>query len=230
MLVTHPHSWIVTTKPSHKTRVMVRLKKKTPMRERLMSLDYSMLARSEIKESFCKEVFDNYNTNDSNIPKYTKLANVVKTATTRTLPKRKRTQPEWFKEAEDELVPLIEKRNAAMKAFFNRRTRSNAKSLKTIRKTFKSTIQKAKNNWIEAKRNELDFGNAVKGTKHCWEALKQLRNGLCRMRPSAEKNMTKEDGSRCKTPGENAEVFRGHFQNLYGVPPTCDEIISETIP
>ena len=80
-----------------KIRVMVRLKKKTPMRERLILLDYSMLARSEIKESFCKEVFDNYNTNDSNIPKYTKLANAVKTATTRTLPKKKRTQPGWFK-------------------------------------------------------------------------------------------------------------------------------------
>ena len=134
-----------------KIRVMVPLKKKTTMRERLMSVDYSMLTRSEINEYFCKEVFDNYNTNDSNIPKYTKFANAVKTATTRTT--RKRNQPGWFKQAEEELVRIIEKRNAATKAFFNRRNRSNAKSLKTIRKTFKSTIQKAKNNWIEAKRN-----------------------------------------------------------------------------
>ena len=42
--------------------------------------------------------------------------------------------------------------------------------------------------------------------------------------------MKKEDGTLCKTAEENAEVFRDHFQKLYGLPPRYDEQIIYLVP
>ena len=67
------------------------------------------------------------------------------------------------------------------------------------------------------------------GTKCCWDALTQLRNGLSKTRPSNERTMKKWDGSLCKTPQENSDVFHTHFHNLYGLPPKYDAIVIEAI-
>ena len=72
--------------------------------------------------------------------------------------------------------------------------------------------------------------SAVTGIKGCWDALKELRNGLSKTRPSSEKTMKKEDGTLCKTAEENAEVFRSHFQKLYGQPPVYDRGVIDLIP
>ena len=42
--------------------------------------------------------------------------------------------------------------------------------------------------------------------------------------------MRKEDGTLCETAEENAEVFRSHFQKLYGQPPVYDESIINLLP
>ena len=212
-----------------KVRIMLRLKKKTPMRRILTLLDYSVLSENEKKDSFIKDVLEKYNSND-NASKYTKLAEAVKVTATKSLPKKQKPQPSWFKDAEDQLLSFIKRRNTAMEAFFKRRTRSNARTLRASRKTVKSAVICAKNNWIKSKHSELNFASATRGTKHCWDALAQLRKGLSRTRPSAEKCMKKEDGSLCKTPEENAEVFRNHFHKLYSIPPKCDMSIADTIP
>ena len=39
----------------------------------------------------------------------------------------------------------------------------------------------------------------------------------------------KEDGSKCSTPEENAEVFRSHFEKLYGRTPTFDPTVIDLI-
>ena len=44
-------------------------------------------------------------------------------------------------------------------------------------------------------------------------------------RPAAEKTTKKSDGSLCKNPEENAEVFREHFKQLYGRNPMFDATI-----
>ena len=42
--------------------------------------------------------------------------------------------------------------------------------------------------------------------------------------------MKKEDGTLCKTAEENAEVFRSHFEKLYGQPPVYDRSVIDIIP
>ena len=43
----------------------------------------------------------------------------------------------------------------------------------------------------------------------------ELKNGLAKTRPSAEKMMKKADGSICKTAIENREVFKAHLEDLF---------------
>ena len=212
-----------------KVRIMRRLKKKTPVRQRLSLLDYTVLSDNDRNKSFCRTVLQNYNTNE-NTSIYTRLAEAVIQTATKDLPKKQKPQPGWFQQAEDKLMPIIMKRNSATKMFFKRRSRSNAAALKASRKTLKSAILNAKNSWIKTKHNDLNGSSSFRGTKGCWDALSDLRNGLSKTRPSNEKAMKKADGSLCKTPEENAEVFREHFHKLYSLPPRCDLSVAETIP
>ena len=67
------------------------------------------------------------------------------------------------------------------------------------------------------------------GTKRCWDAVSALRKGLSKCRPSTEKAMRKPDGTLCTTPAENAEVFRSHFEQLYGRPPVYDQTVLDLL-
>ena len=49
-----------------------------------------------------------------------------------------------------------------------------------------------------------------------WDALKKLKAGLMKTRPAPPLKMKKADGTRCTTPEQNADVFKCHFEKLYG--------------
>ena len=51
-----------------------------------------------------------------------------------------------------------------------------------------------------------------------------------RTRPAPPTKMKKQDGTRCHTPEENAEVFRDHFEQLYGRQPTFEWSVLDDIP
>ena len=52
---------------------------------------------------------------------------------------------------------------------------------------------------------------------------------MSKPRPSTEKLMQKEDGSKCKTLEENAEVFQKHFEKLYCRTPIYDSSVLELL-
>ena len=212
-----------------KVRIMLRLKKITPMRKRLALLDYTALSDENQKRSFCSTTLEKFNSN-GNTSTYTRLAEAIQQTATKLLPKKQKPQPGWFKQSENKLLLLITKRNSAMKMFFKRRSRANAATLRTSRKALKSAVLIAKNDWIKSKHNDLNTKSSFGGTKSCWDALAQLRNGLSKTRPSTERTMKKEDGSLCKSPQENADVFHTHFHRLYGLPPKYDATVIEAIP
>ena len=161
---------------------------------------------------------------------YTRLADAVQKAAVETLPKKTRAQPGWFAAAEDVLIPLIEDRNRATASLFGRRTRRHTLQLRAARKALKKAVARAKNSWITEQCRAMNEGSATKsGTKQCWDALSKLRNGLSKTRPSAERTMRKEDGTPCKTPQENAEVFKMHFEKLYGRAATYDPSVLDLL-
>ena len=164
-----------------------------------------------------------YNANTEDVDSYTKLAASMDEAARATLPKKKRAQPNWFVAEQEQLTHLIEQRNAAMTAHLKRSSRMNAQRLRQARKNLKSAISKAKNKWIESKCKMInDASSSRGGTKVSWDTVNELRGGLSKPKPSSEKMMTKDDGSKCTSSAENAEVFRSHFEKLYGRQPTYD--------
>ena len=108
---------------------------------------------------------------------------------TKLLPKKQKPQPGWFTQSESKLLLLIT--NSAMKMFFNRPSRANAATLRTSRKALKLEMLDAKNDWIKSKNNELNTMSSFGGTKSCWNALVQLRNGLSKTRLSAVRTRRK---------------------------------------
>ena len=213
-----------------KLRIMVRLKKCTPHRQRLLRIDYDSLRNEDTRKAFCEKVVDSYTSQPVTNSLYTRLATSVNAAALDVLPKKQRAQPGWFAAAEHQLLLLIQKRNAAMAAAFKRRTRLSTQNLRDARHLLKSSVAAAKNEWILQQCNTInDATSGHGGTKVCWDTLSVLRRGLSKTRPSAERAMKKPDGSLCKSPAENAEVFRNHFTQLYGRLPAHDERVLELL-
>ena len=179
---------------------------------------------SDTKKQFCESVVASLATQPVSDTLYTRLAASINIAALRALPKKQRPQPGWFAAAENKLLPLVEKRNSAMSAAFQRRTRLSTQKLREARYVLKSAISSAKNEWILKQCKAMnDASSGHGGTKACWDTLTVLRRGLSKTRPSAERAMKKPDGSICKSPDENAEVFKNHFAELYGREPAFDE-------
>ena len=211
-----------------KLRVMHRLKKRSSPRQRLLHLNYNVLSDKTTSANFCNEVYEKYCTLPEDTPRYSRLAESTQHASLHLLPKQPKPQPGWFQASEDKLLPLIEERNRAMELVFTRRLRSNTMRLKNARKLLKSAVSKAKNDWILSQCHTMN-DISTRGTKEHWDTLGRLRNGLSKAHASAEVSMKKPDGSRCKSAEENAEVFRAHFQTLYGRTPTYDATVLEML-
>ena len=209
-----------------KIRIMRRLKRRDPPRQHLLKLDYEQLNKIEIRTKFCREVFDKYHKSSPSDCHYTRVTNALHGAALKNIPKRKRAQPGWFATAEASLLPLIQARNEAFIASFRRNTRSNTTRLKIIRKKIKSIVTAEKNKWVLKKCEDINWSiTSSRGTKSCWDMISTLQNGLSKTRPATERMMKKDDGTTCKSPDENAEVFRKHFQEVYNRQPTYNPTI-----
>ena len=205
-------------------RLMKRLKKKSDNRHRLIALDHSHLFNANVKHDFFERIKSNITTNNCT---YSELSSAMTKAATDVLPRREKAQPDWFKLDEKNLNSLIEARNEASRFVFNKRTRYSEKRLRTARSKLKTAVRHAKNNWL---KNVCSSTNNSIGTKAAWDNVKLLKKGLSKVKPITTKQMKKPDGSLCKSPEENATVFKEHFEKLYGNEANFDESVLELLP
>ena len=180
-----------------------------------MKLYATVLRDEERSSEFCGSVVEKYDAGDTADDTYTRLSVAMEVAASESLPLKPKAQPSWFLIEEDKLSKLVEERNIAMSSYFKHRTRSYTARLRTARKKLKTAVSAAKNNWIQEKCKMMNDGGMVRGTGQCWKALGEIKKGLSKTSPAAEKMMTKADGTKCTTSEENAEVFRLYFENLF---------------
>ena len=118
---------------------------------------------------------------------------------------------------------LIDKRNTAIQSKIVRSTRSSSNRAKQARKELKNAIFRSKSEWITNLCDDLNMSAArQKGTRTFWDCIKSIKNGLDKPPPSSPVMMRKEDGSKCQSPEENAEIFKNHFEKLYNKPANFD--------
>ena len=57
----------------------------------------------------------------------------------------------------------------------------------------------------------------------------KLKSAMTKTRPTTVKNMRKPDRSFCKSPEENAAVFKEHFDKMFSKEPEYDESVLEML-
>ena len=208
-----------------KLRLACRLRKKSDLRSKIICLDYKKLTDDNIAAEFRQSVCQSAGAN------FTDLTAAIQNASLSILPKRDKAYPGWFKDNEDVIIPLIHARNSAMSAVYARRTRATVQRLRDARKKLKQALMQAKNAWIQSQCSTLNYSTQNRrGTSEAWKAVTNLRNGLSKTSPANFKPMKKSDGTTCSTPEENAEVFRVHFEKLYGRKPQYDPTVLDDLP
>ena len=210
-----------------KIRLQLKLKKRSSVQTKFRQLDFSHLKDSSVATNFCNSVEEAITTSQ-NVP----LSTAIKNTAEKVLPKKPKVQPGWFQMHSDTLTPLIQARNNAMSAAFSssKRLRSNTIKLRLARKKLAKAVHRAKDAWLRQQCNELNDGilNA-RGTKPAWGAVGKLKSGMAKTRPTNVKNMKRPDKSVCKTPEENAEVFKEHFEKLFSRLPNYDVSVLEML-
>ena len=210
-----------------KIRLQLKLKKRSNVQTKFHQLDFSQLKDSSVATNFCNSVEEAI-TASQNVP----LSTAIKNTDEKVLPKKPKVQPGWFQMHSDTLTPLIQARNDAMSAAFSssKRLRSNTIKLRLARKKLAKAVHRAKDAWLRQQYNELNDGILnVKGTKPAWDAVGKLKSGMAKTRPTNVKNMKRPDKSVCKTPEENAEVFKEHFEKLFSRSPNYDVSVLEML-
>ena len=207
-----------------KLRLACRLRRSSDLRSKMVCLNYEKLkdehTATEFRRRVCQEAGESF----------TELTAAVQKAAS-ILPKKDRARPGWFKDKEDAIIPLIDARNCAMSSVYKRRTRSNIQKLQNARKNLKRMLMQAKNDWIKKQCSTINNSAQNKrGTGEAWKAVSTLRSSLLKTTPANVKPMKKSDGTVCTTPEENAEVFRKHFEKLYGRQPEYDPTVLDNLP
>ena len=162
---------------------------------------------------------------------YTALAAAIDAAALETLPKQQRQQPSWFEAAAESLQGCLAARNAAFHAHLSRPSNATAERLTSARAALRTGIRSAKSSWIlEQCRRVSDGLVGCRGSKAAWDAVRKLKEGLCGVvRRRAPAKMRKPDGSLAASPEENATVYAGHFEQLYGRVPTFDPSVLDLV-
>ena len=213
-----------------KLRIAARFIKKSPTKRPLSNLDSNkLLLDRELRGTFVDSLSSKLQALDR--VEYESFEKSLHDTASSVLPKITRQPPDWFSANESELLNLIEKRNFAVYNKTKRITRRTTAAAIRARKELKNAINVAKSTWIMNSCNRLNKGpNALNlGTKSFWESVKLLKNGLSKPPPPKQVMMKKEDGSKCVSSEENAEVFRIHFSKLYNREESYDPSILSSI-
>lgn len=212
-----------------KLRVVAYLKQNIPNIRPLTKLDSNQLLQNDnLSSTFNETVKENIRNTDN--VSYETLAKSIHEAALTILQKKSRATPDWFTNNKVELLSLIQKRNDAVFAKVNRSTRGNTNRARLSRNNLKKAIHRAKSEWISNLCQKINSpNNRQRGTAGFWDGIKLIKRGLDKPPPSAHIMMTKEDGSKCKTQEENAEVFHKHFQKLYNREATFDPTVLDLL-
>ena len=134
---------------------------------------------------------------------------------TETLGKARRRQPDWFKEAEDDITPHLQARNAAYSRWIASHDRQDLVHFRVIRGRARQAIRKAKNEWFRRKAEEAEKKRF--GGKEVWQCIRDLQRGHWGRMPMKVVTVEGEDGRPCVTTAEQEERWRGHFSRVLNV-------------
>ena len=239
-LVNSDHRAVIIT-----LNVACKLQKRKPdERTKLITRDYSSIRGAnemadQNKVKFAESVMERVRKSDPSMTKHDILSKALE-ETSAELPKVGKRSPPWFCKAREELEPLLKQRNDRVKEYMSvsphpskKKLRGRLKKLvKHARKVWDKAVIGAKSAWVES--HCMAISNECVGAFDCgkkvWEAIKQLKGGISKTKPSTDVPLKTKAGVACKDAAENAARFKEHFSELYSKEEWYDSTVLDSIP
>ena len=195
----------------------------------IKNLNLEHLKSPNISSNFCNEILNKYNSSSDTDP-YKRLASILPAALKKFLPLKRKNDKDWFCSAKGSISPLISHRNNISQLLKSSNTLANKILLKYARQRINLEVRKAKNSWIQKLALSVNQ-NCNKGpNRAAWTAINSLKKGNSSIRKCSNTNLKKRDKTLCKSPQENAQTFKEHFENIYQKQLPYDVTVLDDIP
>lgn len=141
--------------------------------------------------------------------------------------KRKRRDPDWFHESSHKIKPLLDERNRLYSKWIGSKKDSDKKKFLKMRRDARRTMREAKNEWFSKKAAEAQKGRH--GGKVVWSCIRDLQRGRRGLVPVRTAIVKDEDGNPCKTPEQQQQRWRRHFDKLLNTQSLFDPAFLENV-
>lgn len=122
----------------------------------------------------------------------------------------------WFADAEDQLLPAIQKRNQAFSKYASSKTDEDKRQLQRARSELRKLKRRAKADWLDRTARRITKSTMSRNAKDTWAAIKTLQKGPnAHHRPPDRPRMKLPNGSLAANDEEDADVLAPHFHRVY---------------
>uniref|UniRef100_A0A7S2BAE4 Endonuclease/exonuclease/phosphatase domain-containing protein n=1 Tax=Octactis speculum TaxID=3111310 RepID=A0A7S2BAE4_9STRA len=158
------------------------------------------------------------------------LTRALDTAAKEVLTSGERSQPGWFQTYADVLKPLIARRNLCLTRVDTSNTVTDRENLRQSRRKLGHEVRPARQMWLDSRLTVLnDMDSSHKTPAVYWNEVKLIKRGMGDVTKMTVMSLKDpETGKPCKSPEENGEVLKKHFQKLYAKESSFDfKVIDE---
>jgi hypothetical protein len=142
--------------------------------------------------------------------------------------RRRRPSPSWFTARQDELLPLIARRNATLHEYRIRPTLALRRARESARAALRSAVRDAKRVWLNERISSIATDCKQPGVY--WTALGELKGGLDRSTRVAKMQLRRQDGSLGETDEDNVRELSSALDGVYNRSTSVDRTVLGLLP
>ena len=194
-----------------------RLKRKAECKDDVSA--YSSAVEEKLKEA---DLSDDTNLDVEKL--WGVIRDAMTTAAEETLGRTSRRQPDWFRDSESIIRPLIEARNCAFTKWLKSKDERDRKAFVRCRRKIVKVVREVKNKWFTDQAEKIEKAKDDK-----WKLIKQLKFARAGLMSSRAKALNKLNGEKCKGPAEILTRWQEHFDGVLNVASTFDGAVLDRV-
>ena len=219
----------------HMVRVMVRFDfpRQQKRRPSVLPLAVHSLHCAEQREAY-QEMLDEYlcdhphSVDHSLEHNWRNLKECIVSAAEAVVGRGRKKQPDWFVEAADTLMPLLDAKKIAHDRVLQVNSIANRREFRRHQRVVKCAVDAAKEEWIC--KLASDAVKARNDGKQRWTCVRQLQMTYAGRRPLRSMALLKESGEMTRNPEEVKLRWHNHFTHVLNVPSQYRQEVIDGIP
>ena len=176
--------------------------------------------REAYSDTALREVSREWNPEADGERKWNDIKEGMNKAAAQVLGQVKRRQPDWFRDNQQAIEPLISKRNAAFSRWLRSQSPRDRQRYVEMRRRAAHEVKHCKNVWFQEKAKEVE--RAVRAGKGGWKELRELQRGRAGLRPVKPRAIRDGSGSLCTGRDSVLQRWHQHFQGVLNVQSSYD--------